>query len=49
MKTSVETLVKVITGKIVIVIDKEVEILNQSLFINLVPKVWSGIFLSLKL
>ena len=46
MKTSIVTLGKGLTGKIVM--DEEAEEMSHSLFINLVPKIWSGVFLSLK-
>jgi dynein heavy chain len=46
MKTSIVTLGKGLTGKIVM--DEEAEEMSHSLFINLVPKIWSNVFLSLK-
>ena len=46
MKTSIVTLGKGLTGKIVM--DEETEAMSNSLYINLVPKLWSNVFLSLK-
>jgi len=46
MKKSIKTLQKALTGKIVM--SDETEKMAKSLFLNQVPQMWSGVFLSLK-
>jgi dynein heavy chain, axonemal len=46
MKKSIKTLIKALSGKIVM--SEDMEKMSKSLFINQVPQMWSGTFLSLK-
>lgn len=46
MKKSIKTLKKALLGKIVM--SEDMEKMAKSLFINQVPALWSGVFLSLK-